>query len=407
MITEFKEYLMPKTVYIPLTDSLYKIANVKVEVDEIVKVGQVLGYKFNGKQKLPVLSSVSGTVKGFEMLEDRYGKTVDHCVIENDNKQETVEIGTYEDYETIPSSELRQLINEYGMEYLNVAGLFTPLKFDDKVEHLVVNAMFMLEPFYTVDYEKVLNVFDLVKGIELLQKASVAETTTLLVDRNMSKEQYTDLMEAVQEKNIKVVALNPFKVNGEDIALIKKLVNDDINYDLIKSGIMYVKSDAAIMLQDAVLEGVLPTTRNVVITGDGVKQNAVIEVRVGTLLSDIVEELGGYNDMEEIVVHIGNFLTGNQVTTDQFAITQTVDAINLSEYEEAVEDVCIKCGDCNDVCPVGILPQNIMDAELRSVNDRIVDLQTDLCVECGLCTFVCPSKINVLEWVRRAKRRVG
>jgi electron transport complex protein RnfC len=407
MITEFKEYLMPKTVYIPLTDSLYKIANVKVEVDEIVKVGQVLGYKFNGKQKLPVLSSVSGTVKGFEMLEDRYGKTVDHCVIENDNKQETVEIGTYEDYETIPSSELRQLINEYGMEYLNVDGLFTPLKFDDKVEHLVVNAMFMLEPFYTVDYEKVLNVFDLVKGIELLQKASVAETTTLLVDRNMSKEQYTDLMEAVQEKNIKVVALNPFKVNGEDIALIKKLVNDDINYDLIKSGIMYVKSDAAIMLQDAVLEGVLPTTRNVVITGDGVKQNAVIEVRVGTLLSDIVEELGGYNDMEEIVVHIGNFLTGNQVTTDQFAITQTVDAINLSEYEEAVEDVCIKCGDCNDVCPVGILPQNIMDAELRSVNDRIVDLQTDLCVECGLCTFVCPSKINVLEWVRRAKRRVG
>lgn len=407
MITEFKEYLMPKTVYIPLTDSLYKIANVKVEVDEIVKVGQVLGYKFNGKQKLPVLSSVSGTVKGFEMLEDRYGKTVDHCVIENDNKQETVEIGTYEDYETIPSSELRQLINEYGMEYLNVDGLFTPLKFDDKVEHLVVNAMFMLEPFYTVDYEKVLNVFDLVKGIELLQKASVAETTTLLVDRNMSKEQYTDLMEAVQEKNIKVVALNPFKVNGEDIALIKKLVNDDINYDLLKSGIMYVKSDAAIMLQDAVLEGVLPTTRNVVITGDGVKQNAVIEVRVGTLLSDIVEELGGYNDMEEIVVHIGNFLTGNQVTTDQFAITQTVDAINLSEYEEAVEDVCIKCGDCNDVCPVGILPQNIMDAELRSVNDRIVDLQTDLCVECGLCTFVCPSKINVLEWVRRAKRRVG
>jgi len=48
-----------------------------------------------------------------------------------------------------------------------------------------------------------------------------------------------------------------------------------------------------------------------------------------------------------------------------------------------------------------------MDAELRSVNDRIVELNTDECIECGLCTYVCPSKINVLEWVRRAKRRVG
>ena len=48
-----------------------------------------------------------------------------------------------------------------------------------------------------------------------------------------------------------------------------------------------------------------------------------------------------------------------------------------------------------------------MDAELRNVNSRIVELDTHLCVECGLCTYVCPSKINVLEWVRRAKRRVG
>jgi len=117
--------------------------------------------------------------------------------------------------------------------------------------------------------------------------------------------------------------------------------------------------------------------------------------------------VNGYNDVDEMVCHIGDFLTGQQVTTDEIAVTLTVNAVNFSEYDEEEEDVCIKCGDCNDVCPVGILPQNIMDAELRSVNDRIVELNTDECIECGLCTYVCPSKINVLEWVRRAKRRVG
>ena len=94
-------------------------------------------------------------------------------------------------------------------------------------------------------------------------------------------------------------------------------------------------------------------------------------------------------------------------STDDFAITKNVESVRVAEYRSVAEDVCIKCGDCNDVCPVGILPQNIMDAELRSVNDRIVELNTAECVECGLCTYVCPSKINVLEWVRRARRRVG
>ena len=100
-------------------------------------------------------------------------------------------------------------------------------------------------------------------------------------------------------------------------------------------------------------------------------------------------------------------MTGIQVLTDEIAITSNTNAFNISEYRDDEEDVCIKCGDCNDVCPVGILPQNIMDTELRSVSDRIVELNTDECIECGLCTYVCPSKINVLEWVRRAKRRVG
>jgi electron transport complex protein RnfC len=100
-------------------------------------------------------------------------------------------------------------------------------------------------------------------------------------------------------------------------------------------------------------------------------------------------------------------LSGEQLEDDSFSISPSIDAIHVALLEEEPEEVCIKCGECNDICPAGILPQNIMDAEIRSVNARIVELHTDECIECGLCTNVCPSKINVMEWVRRAKRRVG
>ena len=161
------------------------------------------------------------------------------------------------------------------------------------------------------------------------------------------------------------------------------------------------------MVHDAVRLGIPVVTRKVAITGDALNINAVYETRVGTRFTELVEDLGGYTDITNMNLHIGSFLTGVQLDNDDFAITQSVDSINVAEFRGVDEDVCIKCGDCNDICPAGILPQNIMDAELRSVNSRIVDLNTEECVECGLCTYVCPSKINVLEWVRRAKRRVG
>ena len=91
MITENKQFLDPRKVYIPLTDKTSKIASVKVAKNEEVKVGQILANKFNGKVKTPVISTVSGTVEGFEELEDRFGKQIDHVIIENDRKYTTID----------------------------------------------------------------------------------------------------------------------------------------------------------------------------------------------------------------------------------------------------------------------------------------------------------------------------
>ena len=35
--------------------------------------------------------------------------------------------------------------------------------------------------------------------------------------------------------------------------------------------------------------------------------------------------------------------------------------------------------------------------------DRIKKLEVGRCIECGLCTYTCPSKIDVTEFMRKAK----
>ncbi len=405
MINEYKSYLEPKFVYLPLTDPTYKIANVKVEEGDAVLVGTVLGYKYKGQIKLPVISSVSGTVKGFEELQDRFGKTVDHCVIENNMEDNQIELKAFENAST---SQVRARLLELGLEQINVDGIFTPLKFDRPIKHVVVNASFTNEPFLKTDYLFVNEYAEhIAQGIELLKVAANAETVTVIADKDMEPFAFNSLGEAIVDKDMRLETVKLQKVNGSDVKVISKLIKKPVSPDLLSDGVLYVKVDTAKIVYDAVVLGKVSNSRQVAITGDGIKENVIYEVVVGTKLSEIVSDLGGYNEVDEMVLHYGSFTTGNQLTTDETSITLNVDTINFQEYIELEEDVCTKCGECNDVCPVGILPQNIMDAEMRNVNERIVDLDTGACIECGLCTYTCPSNINVLEWVRRAKRRVG
>lgn len=406
MITENKLFLNPSKVYLPLTDKDSKIANVKVELNEAVLAGQVIADKFNGKQKTPVISTVSGTVVGFEERIDRFGKLIDHVVIENDGLHHQVE---YKDLGESPApAEIKNRIIEAGINSVAVDGIFTPVSFDQPIEHVVINAVYTNEPFISTDYDYIKRqAEEVAQGIKLLGKALRTENLYLIVDKYMDAETLENLGKATVDKGIEIITINSKRLDGYDYKFIRSLIKKPLKGSLLDEGVLYTTVCSANAIYEAVVKNKPFTKRQIAVTGDAFKTNALYEVRIGTLLTDIVEDLGGYQETETLNCHVGSFTTGYQLGSDQFAITWNVDSINVGVYREEVEEVCIKCGDCNDICPAGILPQNIMDAELRSVKTRIVELNTEECIECGLCTYVCPSKINVLEWVRRAKRRVG
>ena len=407
MITETRDYLQPTTFRIPLPDKNSKIAMVQVEQGDKVMVGQTIAFKYNGKFKTPVVSSVSGTVTGFETNLDRFNKQVDHIIIDNDHLDTTVELKPLEG--DVAPAVIRSRIAECGIHQVTVDGLFTDIDFKAPIEHVIINAIFANEPFLSINYDFIKEHAEgIADGIKLLETAALAKTATLIVDKYMDQQTLDALGKATVDKDIEVVEINTKKVRGWDYDIACKLAGEALGMNLLEQKGLYTCATAANMVHNAVREGKPVTERQVAVTGDAFPINAMYNVRIGTPFVELVKDLGGYDEEEESYnIHIGNFLSGEQVEDDSFSISSSIDAIHVSFPEEEVEDICIKCGECNDICPAGILPQNIMDAELRNVNSRIVELHTNECVECGLCSYVCPSKINVLEWVRRAKRRVG
>jgi electron transport complex protein RnfC len=64
---------------------------------------------------------------------------------------------------------------------------------------------------------------------------------------------------------------------------------------------------------------------------------------------------------------------------------------------------CIRCGDCAQACPAGLLPQQLLRYARLHDREALVELGLDDCIECGCCDYVCPSQIPLTSQFIAAK----
>jgi Na+-translocating ferredoxin:NAD+ oxidoreductase subunit C len=64
---------------------------------------------------------------------------------------------------------------------------------------------------------------------------------------------------------------------------------------------------------------------------------------------------------------------------------------------------CIRCGNCSEVCPARLLPQQLHLNALAMDLDGLERYGLMDCIECGCCDYVCPSQIPLVERFRAAK----
>ena len=106
----------------------------------------------------------------------------------------------------------------------------------------------------------------------------------------------------------------------------------------------------------------------------------------------------GYHKIKNPVLVAGGCMMGTSIPSDELIITKDLNTILVLEDKEIKSETCIKCGKCNEVCPVGLMPSMIIDNK-----EKKEELKIDKCIECGLCSYVCPAKIEVREILKSIK----
>jgi electron transport complex protein RnfC len=146
--------------------------------------------------------------------------------------------------------------------------------------------------------------------------------------------------------------------------------------------------------------------RIVTVTGDGVHDARNLDVALGTPMSTLIADCGGYTERMTRLI-MGGSMMGLALPNDALPVIKATNCIvaasALDLQPRSAEMPCIRCGNCSEVCPATLLPQQLIwYAQARDL-DALDQYGLMDCIECGCCDYVCPSQIPLAARFEEAK----
>jgi electron transport complex protein RnfC len=192
--------------------------------------------------------------------------------------------------------------------------------------------------------------------------------------------------------------------------LIASVTGRKINSHLLPAdaGVVVINIATLNSIYDAVACGIPLIHRVVTITGDGANQPGNYDVKLGTSLEHLVNEVGGLKD-NTVKIISGGPMMGFAMPSLSYPVTKTfssVLALTSDDVEKMKTTACIRCGRCVSACPENLVPQLMMASAVNDDIERFETLGGMECIECGCCTYVCPAKRPLTQNFKLAKAEV-
>ncbi len=382
-----------------------------VEIGSEVKIGQKIG---DSKAFLssPVHSSVSGKVVAIEVMVFPVNGRVKTIIIENNEKEEWIELEKIKDYTKKTPEQLIEIIRERGIVGQGGATFPTNIKLsppkDKKIDTLLINGA-ECEPYLNADNRTLIeNGKEFIEGLKITAYILGVEKSIIGIENN--KKEAIEIIREIIKNEIELAVLKTKYPQGGEKQLIKAVLNREVPARKLPSEVGVVVQNVGTI--KAIYEGVVlgkPLIERVLtVSGEGVKEPKNLLVRVGTIFREVLENVGYDEEKTEKIVMGGPMMGLAQYTIDVPVIKGTSGILALTKKEISPYEPrsCISCGKCIDACPMNLMP--IMFAKLARFNEwEAMDKYNLLdCMECGSCAYVCPANRPLTEAIKLGKAKL-
>ncbi len=405
---------LPQRIVVPLSQHIGAPAKPEVNIGDEVKRGQVIGTT-TGFVSSPVHSSISGKVTAISDFPTSVGRMVQSIVIESDGKDESVSFKEHPEYMNLSADEIKAMIKDAGIVGMGGAAFPTNVKLsppkEKTIDTVIINGA-ECEPYLTADHRLMVeHPREVVEGLKIIMKSLGVKEGHIGIEENKP-----DAIEAMKsavsgEPDIKIWSLEIKYPQGAEKMLIKAIKGREVPSKGLPMdvGVVVQNVGTALAVYEAVRFGKPLIERVVTVTGNGIKEPKNMMVRIGTLMSDVIEQCGGLVDGAVKVISGGPMMGFAQWTLDVPVVKGTSGILVLAEDEYVSSDqysACIRCGSCIDVCPMGLNPSILsIYSEKGFYEDAKANNLFD-CFECGSCAYVCPAKRPMVQFIRLAKSQV-
>ncbi len=371
------EFLKPRYIFLPIKKGFH----LRCKDNEYVYKNDIVAIDYEENM---LTSTISGRVLGVKDMPYTDG-VVPSLVIENDFRENIRMRKSARKYlNNIDRREFFRSLKDSSLFYKDyLYKVLNTIDTDLIINSIDIEPGFNIQRFYTYTYtEEILEMIDIIGNIISSKKIVIAL-------KNSDSNTINEVMNIIGTyPNIEVKLFNDEFANGlEEVLKTNLKMMDAI---VLPSEVIYRIYE--------VLKREVPTDYKIIsIAGDGVKPNSLVKVKKGSLLAETFVSNFDFT-VKTIDVYLNGIIHGEKIESLSLVVDTSLDGIYVKEQEETKNEICMNCGLCSKVCPIGLNPKYVFDHR-----GNVKKVYYDRCLDCGLCSYVCPAHIDIRAYMRRAR----